>query len=113
MHISGNVCKICLKELGILLKCRETFEKFLGACNSSKTTGLQQFFSEFSDNCILRESIFQKVPIMNSKLPDKLVVLTSKATFSKKVNSMKYPVQTYTLVRTWNLLFTYFTGVSH
>ena len=32
---------------------------------------------------------------MNSKLPDKLVVLTSKTKFSKKVNPMKYPVQTY------------------
>ena len=32
---------------------------------------------------------------MNSKLPDKLVVLTSKTKFSKKVNPMKYPVQTH------------------
>ena len=37
------VCKNCLKELGILLKCRETFKKFLAACNSSKNTGLPQF----------------------------------------------------------------------
>ena len=44
MHISEYVCKNCLKELGILLKCRETFEKFLAACNSSKNTGLPQFF---------------------------------------------------------------------
>ena len=44
MHISEYVCKTCLKELGILLKCRETFEKFLAACNSSKNTGLPQFF---------------------------------------------------------------------
>ena len=44
MHISGYVCKICLRELEILLKCRETFEKFLAACNSSKNTGLPQFF---------------------------------------------------------------------
>ena len=46
MHISGYVCKICLKELGILSKCRETFEQFLVACNSSKNTGLPQFFFE-------------------------------------------------------------------
>ena len=51
--------------------------------------------------------------IMNSKLPDKLLVLTNKTKFSKKVNPIKYPVQTYILVRTWNLLFMYFTGVSH
>ena len=50
---------------------------------------------------------------MNSKLLDKLVVLTNKTIFSKKVNPIKYPVQTYILVRTWNLLFMYFTGVSH
>ena len=29
MHISEYVCKTCLKKLRILLKCRETFEKFL------------------------------------------------------------------------------------
>ena len=46
MHISEYVCKICLKELGILLKCRETFEQFLAACNSSKNTGFPQFFFE-------------------------------------------------------------------
>ena len=46
MHFSGYVCKICHKELGILWKCRETFEKFLAACNSSKNTGLPQFFFE-------------------------------------------------------------------
>ena len=40
MHISEYACKT----LGILLKCRETFEKFLAACNSSKNTGLPQFF---------------------------------------------------------------------
>ena len=44
MHISEYLCKTCLKELGILLKCRETFEKFLSACNYSKNTGLPQFF---------------------------------------------------------------------
>ena len=35
---------------------------------------------------------------MNSKLPDKLVVLTSKTTFCKKVNPMKYPLQTHTYI---------------
>ena len=44
MHISEYACITCLKKLGILLKCRETFEKFLAACNSSKNTGLPQFF---------------------------------------------------------------------
>ena len=44
MHISEYVCKTCLKESGILLKWRETFEKFLAACISSKNTGVPQFF---------------------------------------------------------------------
>ena len=43
MHIFEYVCKICLKELGIWLKCNGTFEKFLAVCNSSKNTGLPQF----------------------------------------------------------------------
>ena len=44
MHISEYVCKTCLKNLGILLRCREAFEKFLAACNSSKNNGLPQYF---------------------------------------------------------------------
>ena len=40
MHFSEYICKTCLKELGILVKCRETFEKFIAAWNSSKNTGL-------------------------------------------------------------------------
>ena len=44
MHISEYVCKNCLKELGILLKCRESFKKFLAAYNSSKNAGLPKFF---------------------------------------------------------------------
>ena len=44
LYISEYVCKTCLKESGIFLKCRETFEKCLAACNSSKNTGLTQFF---------------------------------------------------------------------
>ena len=45
MHISEYVCKTCLKELRILLKYRETFQKFLAACNSSKNTVLPKKFS--------------------------------------------------------------------
>ena len=44
MHVSEYVCKICLREEGILLKCRKAFEIFLAECNSSKNTGLPQFF---------------------------------------------------------------------
>ena len=44
MHVSEYVCKICLREQGILLKCRKAFEIFLAECNSSKNTGLPQFF---------------------------------------------------------------------
>ena len=51
MHISEYVCQTCLKELEIFLKCKESFEKFLAACNSSKNTGLPLV-------CILRTSIF-------------------------------------------------------
>ena len=72
-----NRCRV--KELGILLKCRETFEQFFAACNSSKNTRYAEFY-EF-----------------------KTTSLTSKTTFFKKVNPLKYPVQTYILV----LLFTY------
>ena len=42
MHISEYACKNYLKELGILLECREIFEKFLAA--SYSPTGLTQFF---------------------------------------------------------------------
>ena len=39
--------------------------------------------------------------------------LRNKTIFSKKVNLMIYPVQTYMLVKTCNLLFVNFPGVSH
>ena len=39
--------------------------------------------------------------------------LTSNTTFSKKVNPVNYRIQTYILVKTWNLLFMYFTSVSN
>ena len=41
---------------------------------------------------------------MNSKLPDKLVVLRNKTKFFKKVNAIKHPVKTYILMRTWNFI---------
>ena len=44
MHICEYICKTCLKELGILLKCRQIFEKFIAAWIYSKNTGLPQFF---------------------------------------------------------------------
>ena len=37
--------------------------------------------------------------------------LISNTTFSKKINPMKYRIQAYILVRAWNLLTMYFTGV--
>ena len=43
-HVFEYICKTCIKELCILLKCRETFEKFLAARNSSKNSGVPQFF---------------------------------------------------------------------
>ena len=39
--------KFVLQKLGILLKCRETFENFLKACNCSKNAGLIIFFIGF------------------------------------------------------------------
>ena len=45
---------------------------------------------------------------MNSKL--RSLAKASKTTFSKKVNPIKYTVQSYILVRTRNLLFIDFTG---
>ena len=56
-EFSEYVCKTCWKELRILLKCRETLEKFLEVCISSKNTGLPQFFSQVFGNYILRTSI--------------------------------------------------------
>ena len=59
----------------------------------------------------------QKVPVswllwtQNYQMAGKY--LTSNTTFSKKVDPMKYRIQTNILVRTWNLLFMYFTGVSN
>ena len=47
MHISEYACKTCLKKLGVLLKSRATFEKFLAACQLFLNTGLPQFFSKF------------------------------------------------------------------
>ena len=46
MHISECACKTCLKKLGILLKCRETFEKFLAAC---------EFFLTKTKKCLLTD----------------------------------------------------------
>ena len=62
MHISEYVCITCLKELGVLLKCMEIFERFLAACNCSKNAGVTQFFTKVSNNCILTTSISQQKP---------------------------------------------------
>ena len=66
MHISEYVCKTCLQELGILLKFREIFEKFHGACNSSKNTGLPQFFFQSFLKTVIQERQF---PNKNQKVP--------------------------------------------
>ena len=118
MHIFEYVCKTCLKELGILLKCRETFEKVLGACNSSKNAD-HFFFQRFLKTVFYEHQLpnkKQKVPLcwvlwIQNKL--RWLGKTSKTTFSKRVNSVKYPLQSYILVRTGNSLFMYFTGASH
>ena len=106
MHVSEYICKTCLKELGILLKCRETLEKFLAAWNSCKNFRSTNFLKKTK-----RSILCWLLWIQNYHMTGKC--LKRKATFSKIVNPMKYPVQTYILVSTWNLLFMYFTGVSH
>ena len=120
MHISEYVRKTCLKELGILLKCRETFEKFLAACSSSKNTGLPRFFFKafwqlyFKNNNFLTKTkrcLYADFYKSKSNYDD--WQRQAKPNFPKKVNPMKYPVHSYILVRTWNLLFMYFTGISH
>ena len=51
---------------------------------------------------------------MNSKLSDDWQISDKQYhIFQKSKSSMKYQIQTYILVRTWNLLFIYFTGVSN
>ena len=82
-----------------MLKCREAFEKFLAACSSSKTAGFPQVFFQSFKKCLLCWILW----IQNYQMTGKY--LTSNTTFSKKVNPMKYQIQTYILVRTWNLLF--------
>ena len=54
MHSSEYVWKACLKELGILLKWGETFEKFLAACNCQlfqKYWSSTIFFTDFQQLC--------------------------------------------------------------
>ena len=99
LNVSANLScmsQTCPKELVILLKCREAFEKFLAACSSSKNTGLSRFFSfsKFSDilyfkntsfltktkRCLLCSLLWTQNYHMSGKY------LTSKTTFSKKEN---------------------------
>ena len=112
MHISEYICKTCLKELGILLKCRETFEKFLAACQLFWKYWSSKFFSIISWQLYFKNINFLTKTkkcllcwllwIQNYQMTGKY--LTSNTTFSKKVNPIKYPIQTYILVRIWNLL---------
>ena len=119
MHISEYACRTCLKELGILLKCKETFEKFLATCNSFKNTGLPQFcFKGFwqlyfkNINFLPKTKRCLYADFYEFKARDDWKRQT-KPHFPEELNPMKYPVQSYILVRTGNLLFMYFTGVSH
>ena len=49
---------------------------------------------------------------MNSKLT-KMTDKGKQNQISKKVNPLKHPAQSYILLRTRNILFIYFTGISH
>ena len=107
MHISEYGCKTCLKNLGILLKCRETFEKFLAACNSSKNTGLPQFFSK----------VFWQLHFKNISLLTKTESAYYADFYEFKTTRwlaniwQAIPHFPNILVRTWALLFIYFAGV--
>ena len=117
MHISEYACKT----LGILLKCRETFEKFLAACQLFWKYWSSKFFSIISWQLYFKNINFLTKTkkcllcwllwIQNYQMTGKY--LTSNTTFSEKVNPMKYWIQAYILVRTCNLLFMCFTGVSN
>ena len=84
-----------------MLKCRENFEKFLAACNSSKNTGLPQFFSKVFWQLYFKNiSLLTKTKkcllcwflwIQNYQMTG--TYLTSNTTFSKKVNPIKYPIR--------------------
>ena len=56
--------KTCLKELGNLLKCKETFEKFIAAWTLLKILVFHIFFQKFSTN-VFKEHQF---PNKNQKL---------------------------------------------
>ena len=85
-------------------------KNFLQPANSSENTGLPQFFSKFfwqlyfkninfltkTKKCLLCWLLW----IQNYQMTGKY--LTNNTTFSKKVNPLKYPIQTYILVRIWN-----------
>ena len=48
MHVSECVCKTCLKELGIFLKCQVTLQSIFASCNFSQNGGLPQVFFKVS-----------------------------------------------------------------
>ena len=95
MHISEYVCKSCLKELGILLKCKGTLQGILAACNFSEDAGLPQIFLKISDIQYFKNK--KEFYHLNYQITGKY--LRSKTIFSKKVNIMKIPVQAYMSVK--------------
>ena len=104
MPISEYVCKTCLKELEILLKCRKTFEKLLATL--LKILVFHNFFSKVSENCILRTP---RSAFMLSFFNSKLTKMTGKDKqhhiFQKSKSYAIY--STVILVRTGNLWFMY------
>ena len=112
MHISEYACKTFLKELGILLNAGKSLKNFLHPATLLKLLVFHKFFSKVfwtlyfkninfltkTKKCLLCWLLW----IQNYQMTGKY--LTSNTTFSKKVNPIKYPIQTYILVRIWNLL---------
>ena len=80
MHVSEYVCKTRLKELGILLRCKETLQAILAACNFSKNGVLPQiFFSKISGiYTVFQEQQFSN---KNRKVLIMLTFMNSKKNF--------------------------------
>ena len=96
-----------------MLKCLwkplKPLKNFLQSANFSENTGLPQFFPKFFRQLYFKNINFLTktkkcllcwlLLIQNYQMTGKY--LTSNTTFFKKVNPMKYRIQTYILVRTW------------
>ena len=84
MHVSGYACKTCLKELGILLKCKEPCMESLQSVTFLQMLVFHKFFLKISDilyfknnnflaktkRCLLCWFLWIQTRILRLKLPD-------------------------------------------